>query len=313
MSGSKIISVVVVTYQSANTIEETLQSIIEQDYGSNNIELIISDDCSQDTTLEIINQWKNKNYDKFNDVILLTSKCNAGTVSNLDRALRISSGDWIKTIAGDDILLPHCISTYVQYVENIKSCRVLFSSMQSFKDVNGERVVMKDVFPDKIQKDILKSECSIQKKFLNFSCFSVAPTTFIQKKLLEEINYLDKSYKLLEDYPLWLRIVEYDVALEYIDFVTVLYRIGNSTSRSNEKIINSELLKDLLRVEQEIIKNGTVDFLGLLRKKVWVLAYPKLIAMLSNKRNLISKWVVFIFNSFFKIGYLSMIFRKVRG
>ena len=51
MINNPLVSVVVITYNSASTIIETLDSIREQSY--KNIELIISDDCSKDNTVDI--------------------------------------------------------------------------------------------------------------------------------------------------------------------------------------------------------------------------------------------------------------------
>ena len=54
-----LVSVVVITYKSANTILETLESFKQQTY--KNIELIVSDDCSPDHTVEVVEEWiKNK-------------------------------------------------------------------------------------------------------------------------------------------------------------------------------------------------------------------------------------------------------------
>ena len=54
-----LISIVVITYNNSNYIEETLESIKSQTY--NNIELIVSDDCSTDKTVEITEEWIDKN------------------------------------------------------------------------------------------------------------------------------------------------------------------------------------------------------------------------------------------------------------
>ena len=47
-----IVSVTVISYNSSATIIDTLESIVSQSVGANNIELIVSDDCSSDDTLK---------------------------------------------------------------------------------------------------------------------------------------------------------------------------------------------------------------------------------------------------------------------
>jgi len=53
-----LVSVVVVTYNSSKYVEETLESIKNQTYP--NIELIVTDDCSTDSTVDIVMNWEEK-------------------------------------------------------------------------------------------------------------------------------------------------------------------------------------------------------------------------------------------------------------
>ncbi len=76
------ISVMVVTYNSEYTIEETLNSVLLQSYGAENIELIITDDCSKDNTVSIIKKWSVYNKNKFYRVVLIENSVNKGVSEN---------------------------------------------------------------------------------------------------------------------------------------------------------------------------------------------------------------------------------------
>ena len=91
-----LVSVVVITYNSAQYVLETLNSIKEQSYS--NIELIISDDCSKDKTVEICRDWLAKNKEKFVRTELITVEKNTGTSANINRGIKASKGKWIKSI-----------------------------------------------------------------------------------------------------------------------------------------------------------------------------------------------------------------------
>lgn len=65
-----LVSVSVITYNSAKTVIETLDSIKAQTY--QNIELIVSDDCSTDNTVEICRDWLTKNEKRFVRMELIT-------------------------------------------------------------------------------------------------------------------------------------------------------------------------------------------------------------------------------------------------
>ena len=104
-----LVSVYVVTYNSAEYVIETLNSVYNQTY--NNIELIITDDASTDNTIELCKRWLNNHQDRFSDVQLVTSTINTGISANCNRAVKVAKGYWLKGIAGDDILLPNCVKS----------------------------------------------------------------------------------------------------------------------------------------------------------------------------------------------------------
>ena len=72
MHKNPLVSVILVTYNSAKFVTETLESIKEQSY--DNIELIITDDCSFDGTVEVCNNWIEKNKTRFVKTNIITVK-----------------------------------------------------------------------------------------------------------------------------------------------------------------------------------------------------------------------------------------------
>jgi alpha-1,3-rhamnosyltransferase len=67
-----LVSIVVITYNSSDYVLETLESAKDQTY--KNIELIISDDCSTDNTVEICKNWLEENKERFKHTELITVK-----------------------------------------------------------------------------------------------------------------------------------------------------------------------------------------------------------------------------------------------
>src|SRR5450759_2313112 len=97
-----LVSIIVVTYNSSKYVLETLESAKAQTY--QNIELVVSDDCSTDDTVEICRKWIEENNDRFVRTTLVTSPENKGIPANCNRGIKASKGEWIKLIAGDDLL-----------------------------------------------------------------------------------------------------------------------------------------------------------------------------------------------------------------
>lgn len=83
MSERGLFSVVVLTYNQEDLIVDCLQSILSQTYPK--IELIVSDDASQDTTLRRVEHWLEKANHRFQRVGILSSSVNKGIPSNYNR------------------------------------------------------------------------------------------------------------------------------------------------------------------------------------------------------------------------------------
>jgi alpha-1,3-rhamnosyltransferase len=221
-----LVSITVITYNSSRFVLETLQSAKQQTY--RNIELIISDDCSTDETVEICGEWVEKNKDRFVRTKIITSDYNTGIPANSNRAIRASQGEWIKIIAGDDILLPNCVTDYVDYVTSAESsAKIIFSKAQRFCEKKGEKQTV-DIFPGSDIKAFFSFSAEKQfEKLLKWN-FMPAPTAFYSRDLFMRYPY-NEMYRFMEDYPQWLRLTFNGVKLYFMDSVTVMYRISQDS------------------------------------------------------------------------------------
>ena len=88
------VSIITVCYNSADTIEYTIQSVISQEY--ENIEYIIIDGKSNDDTLKIIEKYKSK-------VSKLLSENDEGIYYAVNKGIKLATGDIIAILHADDI------------------------------------------------------------------------------------------------------------------------------------------------------------------------------------------------------------------
>ena len=130
-----LVSVVVVTYNSSQTILQTLESVRMQDYEK--IELIISDDNSSDNTVAVCEEWINNHSNRFVKSKIITTSNNTGVTGNVNRGWRSCCGEWVKIFGGDDLFLPHAISAVMDFVTPEKS--IIVSQYNSFTEENGEK------------------------------------------------------------------------------------------------------------------------------------------------------------------------------
>lgn len=113
MSERTKISVAVITYNQENTIRQTLDSILMQK-GDFDLELVIGEDCSQDNTYKICEEYAEK-YP--NIVKLLPNTHNLGIMANFARVIHACSGELIADIAGDDFYCDdHALAKQMTYM-----------------------------------------------------------------------------------------------------------------------------------------------------------------------------------------------------
>ena len=122
---SSLVSVIVVTFNSSQFIIETLESVSKQTWKE--IELIITDDCSEDNTIEVCLNWINENKNRFLRVEIIKPEKNTGVPANANRGLYAAQGDWIAFIAGDDTFKPNHIKDNLMYIATRQEIKVLLS------------------------------------------------------------------------------------------------------------------------------------------------------------------------------------------
>lgn len=222
------VSIIVLSYNSACYILDTLQSIIKQTY--KNIEVIICDDSSKDNSLEVIKNWINDN-NTFK-VTVLESSQNRGIPYNCNRGLKASSGYWIKYIAADDILKENCIDEFVRYSKQNNS-EISFSNLD-FIDENNQFIEAPVNFP-RIDTSYFTKSSKEQLNLLVFEkVFLPAPTAFFARSFLDRIGPFDESIPLIEDYPLWIKAIRAGEKINFLNKKLVNYRI-HQNSLSSEK------------------------------------------------------------------------------
>lgn len=107
-----LVSFLLITYNQEDWVVEAVMNALNQDY--ENLEIIISDDCSTDRTWSyIINTCKNQQKNK--KIILNRNYDNLGITKNVTRALNYATGDLIVMAAGDDVSCCNRVSSLVEH------------------------------------------------------------------------------------------------------------------------------------------------------------------------------------------------------
>ncbi|MEB5517683.1 glycosyltransferase family 2 protein [Vibrio cholerae] len=312
----KNISIAVITYNSEKTVLETLNSIATQTYGTDFIELIISDDGSADNTTGVIDEWLRKYGDNFNKVVFIKNENNLGVSKNINMAWRASTSEWIKTVAGDDILLPSCIADNVAFLakdSDVSNIGAVFSLLQIFSADSSLKKRYIGVAPSRVYLNFFKLTPNEQYSYLKEHGIPMAPSSFIQRSALISVNYADERFRLIEDYPLWLKMSQHGFSLRFLDKNTVMYRKSESISSSQSKIINENFLYEVSLIDELIIfpKLSKRDFFFKIRKRLWSKLMRYIVRIFDNKKSVYSDTLVMGIN-FLKPGFISFQMYKMK-
>lgn len=265
-----LISIVTAAYNHERYIQASIMSLVNQDY--ENLEFIIIDDGSPDSTLSLIKKLEDVCKKRFKRFIVETQK-NTGTVVTLNRGLSFAKGDYIFFFASDDIAEPSAISTLYNF---------LSSNSDYALAVGNNRIIDRDskvCFWDKRLNCVYEAQSaayltfmdlqqSLRKDFdMNGEAFGTYSTLVIgnyfpigilvRKKIMDQINGFSLSAPL-EDLYLMLQISKIG-KMKFLNQVLASYRWHGTNSARNKKQMLLMTLKTLQLEKNYCAQNGLMN------------------------------------------------------
>lgn len=257
-NSTPLVSVFVITYNSASYIIETLDSVKHQTY--KNLELVISDDCSTDNTMEICRAWLDENRKNFVRAELVSTPHNMGVAGNCNNAIRATTGVWLKGLSGDDKFLDYTIEEYVNYVNEHPECRICFAKLYFWGDDNELVNKSRNSYENFFYPHIRKSWKEQYKQILR-SQYVPGPGLFFQKTLWEEVGGLDERYPFYEEYPFTFNVLSGGHRIFFIDEELYGYQIReNSLCREGGgQLLNQRAFWDFLAFFKDVRRKKMLE------------------------------------------------------
>jgi len=209
------VTIITVCCNSAKTIEDTIQSVINQTY--NNIEYIIVDGLSTDNTLEIVNKYQDK-------ITKLVSEKDAGLYDAINKGIGLATGEIIANINSDDFYIDNnVIADVVTKMEEEKS-DTLYADLYYVDTIDTNKVTRNWV-------------SGAYKKGMFFKGWMPPhPTFFVRKSVYDNYGKFNLELKSAADYEIMLRFIhKHACTISYLPRVIVRMRIGGV---SNVSLIN---------------------------------------------------------------------------
>ena len=128
-----LVSVLIPTYNQKLFVEETIESVLSQDY--NNYEIIISDNGSTDGTQEILKNFQSKFPER---IRIILNKDNTGLASNFNRGLKLVRGEYIAWLDGDDVMYSSRLTKQVALLKANPEVAGCCHDAEVFKSPSGD-------------------------------------------------------------------------------------------------------------------------------------------------------------------------------
>lgn len=207
------VSIITITYNSATTVEDTIRSVVTQDYPD--IEYLIIDGKSKDNTLAIAEKYKDR-------IAKVISEKDKGLYDALNKGIRHASGDIIGMLHSDDLYAhPQVISKVVDAFRKNPGSEGVYADLV-FVNRNDTGKVMRTWESGQYREgDFLRG------------WMPPHPTFFVRKECYEKFGGFNTDLKLSADYELMLRLIHKNkIRLAYLPEVIVKMRMGGVSNVS---------------------------------------------------------------------------------
>ena len=222
------VSIIMPSFNAENTIDEAIKSVLNQTY--KNWRLLIADDCSSDSTREILNSYAGK--DKRIVPIYLTT--NGGPAKARNAAIEMASGKWIAFLDSDDMWTSQKLEICIEALEqnNAAFCFTGFRRISADRSQTGRYI--------SVPKTIS------YKKLLGGNVIATS-TVVINRTIVGDFRMRETFY---DDFDCWLQILKSGNKALGVDIDLMRYRVLQGSVSRNKIKSAIEVWKALRNLEK---------------------------------------------------------------
>ena len=215
-----VISIITVVYNGEAHLEQTIESVISQDYP--NFEYIIVDGGSQDQTLEIVKRHQSQ-------IDYWISEPDKGIYNAMNKGIALAKGEIIGILNSDDYYQENTVSKVVECFAKTKA-DIVHGNVDRLNEIKGKKYFI-TVTPN-LER-------------LNQTMTINHPACFVKKKVYKKIGGFDESFRLAADYEFLLRAYKQNCQFHHLDQSLTVFRIGGESS------IGCDSLKETHRLSEK--------------------------------------------------------------
>jgi len=209
------VSVILPAYNCDKFIGKAIQSVLQQTF--TDFELIIINDGSTDNTESIIQTFEDKR------IVYLKNSNNQGLIHTLNKAITHANGKYMARMDADDICLRERLAKQKAFLDQNEEITAVASTIEFINEQEEKTGIWEldrqTITPAQIRRAILKQNCIAH------------PTVMVRSETLKKLKYKDYQ-KNIEDYDLWLRMLNRGYKIAKLDEPLLLYRIHDASVTS---------------------------------------------------------------------------------
>ncbi len=229
-------SIITPSYNQGEFLEETILSIIDQNYS--NLEIIVIDGGSTDNSVEII-----KKYEKY--LTYWVSEKDKGQTHAINKGFKIATGDFVNWINSDDLVEKGALEKLNKAINKNPKIDVIYGDYSAI---------------DKYSNLIYKRKSA---PFLPFNLIwgrqlSSQPAVFFKRELLDKFGYLDEKKHFCMDTEFWIRMFLRGVKFYQIkEFIGITRVHGDAKTTNLQEVLKHEHFEILKEIKNNnfFIKN----------------------------------------------------------
>lgn len=223
-------SILIPVYNGEKFLEKTIQSCLAQSL-INNIEIIVIDDCSSDSSFELMQKLASSH----SNIIALKNDINSGINKTVNKAASLAKGKYIMFLGHDDMLRPNHIEIMMNE----------FDDATSFVHCNADLIDENDnIFGVGVDDTVQTKKTKNIKYYLSLGNVVHSTGAIIRKSSFDNVGGWDEKFRNYGEWLLWIKLASVG-KVKYSPKIKALYRRHetNITNSFEDKNVRPELLK----------------------------------------------------------------------
>ncbi len=220
-----MISVIIPSYNRTHTLKDAILSVCNQNH--KNYEIIVVNDCGVDTKF-IVDETR-KNYEV--NIRYIRHEKNKGLAATRNTGIKEAKGEYIAFLDDDDIYYPNHFETLLHGLKNNPEYKIAYSWAKVFVEKNNKKIEQTP-YNYFFSKDHFLIE-----NYIPINAFLIKKEIFIQEGF-----WFNENLRHLEDYDLWLRLIDKYEFLCIPEYTCEVRRVDKSLSQQHIDMYKNQIL-----------------------------------------------------------------------